>query len=123
MRYSEALEMVRHVQALARVCKCSRHDAADKLHRLVRFERRANRLGLRLCDGPEFPEGGAEKENAAIMAGVVRVLGVHPRGLLVNQDPRGSGLLKIEDPGRVWDGAVKDWGGYVLLCPWFGGRS
>ncbi len=88
--------------------------------KLRRLERRGVRLGLRLCNGPEFPsEEAREKEEAAILAAAQKLL---PNcAVILNLDPRGY-ALKISDEWvrnhrDTLDWMRRDWGGYGLIAP------
>jgi hypothetical protein len=88
--------------------------------RLATLEKQGQRLGLRLCNGPEYPEGEAEAENARIVAAVRGLLGEGP-AVFVNQDPRGY-ALKIEDSTMrdLFEKGLRletDWGGYGIIVP------
>lgn len=135
-----------HCLALARLARVrgpvvSRIAAgAELLGKLRKWEARGARLALRLCNGPEFKEGGVEKEKARIIAGVLGVLPKMPRDLLfigaefwINSDPRGY-ALKVGAkstrgdadaclPRGALPGMHRDWGGYGILAPDFAGRS
>ena len=96
---------------------------AELWRALCKWEARADRLALRLCNGPEFGPGEVERKKARIVAGVLSVLGRRRLpGLFVNLDPRGYSL-KIEAAGNLGSGLHMDWGGFLVLAPYFGGRS
>ena len=68
--------IIRHGQQLLAIFPhATERDPMTLCKRLRRLERRGAALGLRLCNGPEYPEGAAEKENAAILGAVNALLG------------------------------------------------
>ena len=73
--------------------------------KLRRLETKAQEIGLRLCNGPEYADGEADRETDKILAEVNTILGNDaPRGqvrlnavpVFINRDPRGY-ALKIQD--------------------------
>ena len=95
------------------------------------LESSAAAVGLRMCNGPEYPEGVADKLTDGILTQVNTLLGnrhIDQLGtygnaelvpIFVNRDPRGY-ALKIEDE---WMRAHRDtnlhsdWGGYGIIAP------
>ena len=88
--------------------------------KLRKLERQGAALGLRLCNGPEYPEGEEDRLYADILGKVNDLLG-NTSGkipVFINLDPRGY-ALKIRDDW-VRDNAPemhKDWGSYGILAP------
>lgn len=125
-----------HCLALARLARV-RGPVVDRIARgaelwraLRKWEARGARLAMRLCNGPEFKEGEVEREKARIIAGALGVLGLSRLpGMFVNGDPRGYALKVSGDVRGSWPGtgihagALRDWGGDVVLAPEFAGRS
>lgn len=93
---------------------------------LRRIEADAYKIGLRMCNGPEFGEGEAEAAEEKVMARLRRLLGkrLDKVPVFLNKDPRGY-CLKIDDEWmREWHerrpGKPRlhcDWGGYGILAP------
>ena len=88
--------------------------------RLRRLEAQGAAIGLRMCNGPEYPtEDAADEETEAVLEKVRRLLGVTVRmPIFVNRDPRGY-ALKIDDK-YVRDEKLaihQDWGGYGIIAP------
>lgn len=92
---------------------------------LRRLEREAARVGLRLCNGPEYEtEDGADVECEVVLRKVDKLTGYKAKGIpvFVNRDPRGY-ALKVEDGWMAeYRKTAKnrlhtDWGGYGILAP------
>jgi hypothetical protein len=95
-------------------------DPVKLCKKLRRLEIEGNELGLRLCNGPEFP-GGYDEADAvgnAILAKVNRLLGIGKVGVMLNRDPRGY-ALKIGDVIMRKQNLTlhTDMGGYGILAP------
>lgn len=123
MKYYTALDTVRHVDVLAEIFPVMRLDRANAWEKLKRLERRAARHALRGCNGPEWPEGEQERDEARILAAVDKVTGYKAAGVPVflNGDPRGYSL-KIDDKwthAKGYEGLHTDFGGYGILAPEF----
>jgi hypothetical protein len=104
-------------------------DPVNLCRKLRRLEREGAALGLRLCNGPEFPtETAADEVAAAILARVDAILHYTRRGVpvILNCDPRGY-ALKVEtewteefNRGRYARGETelhRDMGGYGIVAP------
>lgn len=112
-------------------------DPVELCRKLRRLETKAAALALRLCNGPEFPEGAYERQTDAVIAQVDNILGnngLKRVPIFVNGDARGYSL-KIRDewlreeisglrssPASIDRAAAlarihKDWGGYGIIAP------
>ena len=95
-------------------------DPVKLCRKLRRLESRGAALGLRMCNGPEYPEGEEDKITENILAKVDTLLNFKASGVpvFVNRDPRGY-ALKIDDK---WlqehkPALYSDWGGYGIIAP------
>ena len=94
--------------------------------KLRRLEAKAQAIGLRLCNGPEYAnENEPDQACAAILAKVNAILGNARNAVpvFINRDPRGY-ALKIDDEAirelRAHGKPIhSDWGGYGILAPDF----
>lgn len=99
-------------------------DPAKLCKRLRKLEREAAAIGLRLCNGPQYEEGEADKLCAIVLGKVNALLGNSAEvPVFVNRDPRGY-ALKIEDGWMYHNTAGRnpmrlhmDWGGYGIIAP------
>lgn len=141
------VEKIRRIEShgrdlLAIFPNATERDPLALCKKLRRLENQAARIALRLCNGPEYPEGEDDKACEAVMAKVCKLLdgGTSDNGrpagvpIFLNRDPRGH-QLKISDewireaipamrakPDTVHIAAAlaklhKDWGGYGILAP------
>jgi hypothetical protein len=96
------------------------YDPIELCSVLRRIETQAAAIGLRMCNGPEFAEGEADKLTDKILDKLNKILGHRAADVpvFINRDPRGH-ALKIDDVWMRENGATlaTDWGGYGLLCP------
>ena len=90
---------------------------------LRRLEAQAERLGLRSCNGPEWPsEEAQEAAEERILKHVDELLGFVEAGIPVflNGDPRGYALKIESEYVREHELDIdRDWGGYGILAPDF----
>jgi hypothetical protein len=88
--------------------------------KLRKLEREGEALGLKLCNGPEFPnEDDADKISKSILKKVNALLGNRIVPIFVNRDPRGY-ALKIDDKWMHKHPKFRlhtDLGGYGILAP------
>ena len=113
--------VMKHGEQLRAIFPAARgSDPVELCRKLRRLERRGEALGLRLCNGPEFAEGEADAEGAAILAKVDSLLDFQRAGVpvILNRDPRGY-ALKIEDEymRANWLRLYSDFGGYGIIAP------
>lgn len=114
-------------------------DPVKLCKKLRRLEAQAAAIALRLCNGPEYPEGKADELTGAIIDKVDVLLGNEytlnsPKRVpvFINRDPRGY-ALKIDDEWirkqradhRTAYKAVihQDWGGYGIIAPEIDGEQ
>jgi hypothetical protein len=93
--------------------------------KLRRLEARGAAIGLRLCNGPEYPtEDAADIKTDTLLDKVNTLLGNTARPLVpvfINRDPRGYALKIQEEWVRTNKVAIRqDWGGYGLIAPEIG---
>ena len=104
-------------------------DPVNLCRKLRRLEREGAALGLRLCNGPEYADGDADKIGERILAKVNALLGNNGAvPVILNRDPRGY-AIKIDSD---WMQAARrdgktvgakgcclhmDWGGYGIIAP------
>jgi len=128
-----------HGQNLIALFQLKDTDPITLCKKLRRLEREASSIGLRLCNGPEYPtEDAADIATERILDRVDKLIGFRALGIpvFVNRDPRGY-ALKIDDEWmRVhsWtlnksnrhtngSGSIpaarlhRDWGGYGIIAP------
>ena len=113
--------VIRHGENLLKVFPhASERDPVELCRKLRRLESRGAALGLRMCNGPEYPEGEEDKITVNILAKVDTLLNFKASGVpvFVNRDPRGY-ALKIDDK---WlqehkPALYSDWGGYGIVAP------
>ena len=113
--------VIRHGENLLKVFPhASERDPVELCRKLRRLESRGAALGLRMCNGPEYPEGEEDKITENILAKVDTLLNFKASGVpvFVNRDPRGY-ALKIDDK---WlqehkPALYSDWGGYGIIAP------
>ncbi len=86
--------------------------------KLRTLEKKAARIGLQLCNGPELSYEDADEQTARILARVNKLLGNDEVPVFINRDPRGY-ALKINDGYMAIMNAnlAKDWGGYGIIAP------
>lgn len=114
--------VTKHGKTIVAVCGLPKDtDPVALCRKLRKLERQGNALGLRLCNGPEYPEGEAD----GILDALDKILGFRARQIpvFVNLDPRGY-ALKIKDEWvREWNNRIDvariytDWGGYGIIAP------
>jgi hypothetical protein len=100
-------------------------DPVTLCKKLRRLEREASNIGLRLCNGPEYPtEDAADIATERILDRVDKLIGFRALGIpvFVNRDPRGYALkIDYEHMLQNHKGAVarlhRDWGGYGIIAP------
>ena len=113
--------VIKHGENLLKVFpRASERDPVELCRKLRRLESRGAALGLRMCNGPEYPEGEEDKITVNILAKVDTLLNFKASGVpvFVNRDPRGY-ALKIDDK---WlqehkPALYSDWGGYGIIAP------
>ena len=93
-------------------------DPVKLCKKLRKIEHMAARIGLRLCNGPEYPEGALENTKAIVMQKLSAVLGAHGVPVFINQDPRGY-ALKIRSEAAAKLTIHRDMGGYGIIAPEF----
>ena len=109
-------------QLLAIFPHASKRDPVALCKRLRALEARGAALGLRLCNGPEFPnEDDVDGISDAILDEVDALLGFRQAGIpvFINLDPRGY-ALKIDHVWMRANPAVRlqsDWGDYGIIAP------
>lgn len=109
-------ERARHHAALKAMLPAdSMMSGLDCWRKLRRFETKAGRLALQLCNGPEITEAEKDKIIRQVITGVNAIFGREVPGLFINLDPRGW-ALKLE-PGSVPYQLHQDFGGYQILAP------
>lgn len=113
--------VMRHGRALQAIFPAARSiDPVELCRKLRRIERQGEELGLRLCNGPEYPEGEADAVAECILANVAVLLEYKAAGVpvILNRDPRGY-ALKIDDEYMRKTGAklYSDFGGYGIIAP------
>lgn len=93
--------------------------------RLRLWEQKAYKITLRLCDGPEYPKGEAERLLARILKSVNKLLGNIRRPnqpkvpIFINQDARGLALKIDGDFLRKHNLSLPgDMGGDGILAPY-----
>ena len=102
-------------------------DPVQLCSKLRRLERQAAAIALRLCNGPEYPEGAADAACEKVLEKVNALLGNVPPlvPVFINRDPRGYSL-KIDDTWMRQQGRKEqrpllvlhaDWGGYGIIAP------
>ncbi len=121
MKTEQATRIREHGMNLLRIFrKATEKDPFELCHKLIRLERAAGRIALRLCNGPEFA-GGYEEVDALLDKILVKVnalLGNKKIPIFINRDPRGC-ALKIQSewmeshPVKIH----RDWGGYGIIAP------
>lgn len=110
-------------QLLAIFPGASERDPIQLCKRLRRLESKANAICLRLCNGPEYPEGEVDRllENIADAANSILRTAPDDPVVFVNRDPRGHALkIDDEDMRRLEAKGLrlhKDWGGYGIIAP------
>jgi hypothetical protein len=136
-RQMKAIE--RHgLNLLAIFPNATERDPVKLCKKLRALEKRGEAVGLRLCNGPEYPNGyaDADKITDAILDKVNALLKFREAGVpvFVNRNPLGC-ALKIDDEwmreamGRdnFYDTPArrlyKDWGGYGIIAPEIDGEE
>lgn len=123
--------VIKHGQDLLAIFpNAAERDPVKLCRKLRKLEREGAALGLRLCNGPEYAEGEADRIQDGILGRVNALLGNEGGAVpvFVNLDPRGY-ALKIDS---TWlqaarrDGKTvghsgcclhQDWGGYGIVAP------
>jgi len=93
--------------------------------KLRTIELKAERITLELCNGvPSARAVAAEAQLEKIHDKICQILGVTRRWqhLFINRDPRGY-ALKLSEEFAQDKQIYKDWGGYGILAPDFGGEA
>ncbi len=122
-KYYAALNIVAHVDALAKMFPAIAEDKAEAWDRLQTLEKQAASLALRECNG-WMKEGEYEKRSTALMDRVDKLLGFKALGIPVfhNGDPRGYALKVDFEKTERPQGFHTDFGGYGILAPDFTGN-
>lgn len=104
--------------------KTTERDPVNLCRKLRRLEREGATLGLRLCNGPEFPGGYDEvgRLTDSVISRVNDLLGNADGGVPVflNLDPRGYALKIRNDWMRANaedSRLARDWGNYGIIAP------
>jgi hypothetical protein len=107
-------------QLLAIFPNATERDPVALCKKLRRLENAAARIALRLCNGPEYPEGEADRLESGIFNKLDELLDWANSGVpvIINRDPRGHSL-KIDDEWmrKHRPKLHTDWGGYGILAP------
>ncbi len=113
-------------QLLAIFPNATERDSVKLCKKLRTLEKKAARIGLQLCNGPELSYEDADEQTDRILARVNALLGNDEVPVFINRDPRGY-ALKIDDAWLRAQRAdhrtafkasiIQDWGGYGILAP------
>jgi hypothetical protein len=99
--------------------KATERDPVELCRKLRRLEAKGAAIALRLCNGPEYPEGESDRLVDALLGKVNELLGNHAVPVFINLDPRGY-ALKIDDEWMREHREFSlhtDWGGYGIIAP------
>ena len=91
---------------------------------LRKFELQATRMTTALCNGvPEVTQTAYEARLNCLHCKVCNLLNVErfDKNIFINRDPRGY-ALKLSEEFAQDKQIYKDWGGYGILAPDFGGE-
>jgi hypothetical protein len=106
---------------------CTESDPVALCKLLRRFESRAERIALQLCNGPQFKtEDEPDRLCDKILDGLDKLLGFRAAGIpiFINRDPRGYSLKIDDEYVRAHSLAMHtDWGGYGIIAPDFNGEE
>ena len=113
---TSAPAFVRHLENLSKIAGLDHPYPFDLYEKLVRLERKANRLCVLDCNG-EIDGKKCEKQLEKIK-NKVRELLPGLKTFFINGDPRGYSL-KISESEAKEHSMYQDWGGYGILAPEF----